>query len=181
MHLVETVVAPLFEVQNEFGLMATLLRLGLRFRYEVILRCSKLLAGLPKTRATAEDVQRVVKQLREAVEKIECDALSRGAENVDRMSVSELFDADADKQAIDEISDKWDDARAKLFSDASPLTLGEIRDVIERMREVNYRFMSLGTRRFHEMVSIRWQTRAASTASADSLRIAPAIVAGVAG
>ena len=161
--------------------MATLLRLGLRFRYEVILRCSKLLAALPKNRSTAEGVEGVVKQLREAVEKIECDALSRGSENIDRVSVAELFDADADKQTIGDISDQWDDARAKLFSNASPLTLGEIGDVIEQMRGVNYRFMSLGTRRFHEMVSSRWQARAAPTASAGSLRAEPAILADVSG
>lgn len=158
-HMVETVVAPLFEVQNEFGLMATLLRLGLRFRYEVIVRAGKLFGALPKNRATPESVQDVLRQLRVAVETIECDALSRGAENIDRMSVAELFDADADKETMDDISDQWDDARAKLFSDATPRTLDQIRQVIEQMRDVNYRFMSLATRRFNEMVSGRWKTR----------------------
>jgi hypothetical protein len=41
-HFVDTVVAPLSEVQNDFGMLATLLRLGLRFRYEVIERFQKL-------------------------------------------------------------------------------------------------------------------------------------------
>ena len=160
-HMVETVVAPFFEVQNEFGLMATLLRLGLRFRYEVIVRSSKLLSALPKNRATAKAAQDVLRELRNAVETIECDALSRGAENIDRMSVAELFETEADKDTMGDISDKWDDARAKLFSDESAHTLEEIRQVIEQMRDVNYRFMSLATRRFNEMVSGRWKTKAA--------------------
>jgi hypothetical protein len=160
-HMVETVVAPFFEVQNEFGLMATLLRLGLRFRYEVIVRCGKLLAALPKNRTTPEDVHAIVVQLRESVETIECDALSRGAENIDRMSVAELFEADEDKQVIGEITDRWDEARAKLCSDDAPLTLEEIRQIIDQMRDVNYRFMRVGTRRFHEMVGNRWKAKAA--------------------
>jgi len=160
-HLVETVVAPLFEVQNEFGLLATLLRLGLRFRYEVILKSGKLLAALPKRETSTEELQKLVTHLRESVETIECDALSRGAENIDRLSVSDLFEAEADKHTMDEISEKWDRARARLFSDEAQLTLSDLRHVVDEMRDVNYGFMTLATRRFHEMVSGRWQAKAA--------------------
>jgi hypothetical protein len=163
-HLVETVVAPLFEVQNEFGMLATLLRLGLRFRYEVILRSGKLFAALPKNHAL-EDLQRIVLQLRDAVETIECDAMSRGAEHIDRASVADLFDDEADKEAIGEISDLWDGARARLFREDATLTLADLRQIFEEMRQVNFRFMTLGTRRFHEMVSTRWMPKPVAAGS----------------
>jgi hypothetical protein len=156
---VETVVAPLFEVQNEFGLIATLLRLGLRFRYEVIVKGTRLLGALPKNRASADDLQDVLHQLRGSVETIECDALARGAENIDRMSVAELFEADEDREAIVTISDQWDDARETLFSDAEPHSFEKVRDVLGQMRDINYAFMSTASRRFNEMVSARWKAR----------------------
>lgn len=158
-HMVETVVAPLFEVQNEFGLIATLLRLGLRFRYEVIVKGTRLLGALPRSRVTADDLEGVLHQLRDSVETIECDALSRGAENFDRMSVAELFETDEDREAIVTISDQWEDAREQLFSDAEPDSFEKVRDVIGRMRDINYAFMCLASRRFNEMVSARWKAR----------------------
>jgi hypothetical protein len=168
-HLVETVVPPLFDVPNEIGLLATLLRLGLRFRYEVIQKCAKLLAATPRSRMKAEDVQDIAMQLREAVETIEWDAASRGAENIDRASVIELFDTEPDKCLIADISDQWDRARARLFATESPPTVDMLAEVIDEMREVNYTFLTLGTRRQHEMVSRRWQSgpaRASRTATA---------------
>jgi hypothetical protein len=103
-------------VQNDFGLLATLLRLGLRLRYEVIEKYSKLLGALPRGRASEEQVQQIRAQLRGAVETIECDAMSRGAENIDRPSLLELFDTEQNKIAIADISDPWDRARAQLLA-----------------------------------------------------------------
>jgi len=40
-------------------------------------------------------------------------------------------------------------------ADPSP----EFVDVLRKMRDMNYRFMHLATRRFHEMVVARWQAR----------------------
>ena len=82
-HLIETTVAPLADVQNDFGLLATLLRLGLRFRFEVIQRSEKALAALPKKKAVPpEALREVVRSCREALETIENDATSRGAQNM---------------------------------------------------------------------------------------------------
>jgi len=92
-HFVETVVAPLAEVDNEFGLLATLLRLGLRFRYEVIemcgraLRMTALLPGGDSAAAAAE----MRTKLCNAIETIENDALSRGAQNFDRAAIIYFF------------------------------------------------------------------------------------------
>ena len=94
--------------------------------------------------------------MRAAVEIIENDALSRGAQNFDRGAVTAIFEPGKDQEAMVGIQDAWDMARALLFrSDPGP-TPQEISDAIDTMTDVNYRFMSLGTRRFHEMVGEMW-------------------------
>jgi hypothetical protein len=157
-HFVETTVAPLFEVQNEFGLLATLLRLGLRFRYEVIERAQRLTDPgrvNPQTGLTAH--AELLAQLRGAIEIIENDALSRGAENIGRGAIAALFNA-SDAEAMEQVQQAWDESREVLFrSDPAP-TVAETNDAIARMRWLNSRFMVLGTRRFHEMVKARWST-----------------------
>lgn len=156
-HLVETAVAPFFEVQNHFGLLATLLRLGLRFRYEVIERGAKQLRGLPRKSAVPpEVVAGVTDQLRKAIATIELEAISRGAERMDRGSIVDLFAWDDDKEAIEVILDEWEAEREKLF--ATELTLAQVKEVVEQMRNLNFRFMHLGTRRFNEMVDSDWRT-----------------------
>jgi hypothetical protein len=153
-HFVDTVVAPLSEVQNEFGTLATLLRLGLRFRYEVIerfRRCAKN-AG-PAGRPVCVDA---VKPLRDAIETIEYDALSRGAEQLDRYAVMAVFDSDEDQATMAAVQDAWADARAALFRDDPPPSPDELARVIADMRALNHTFMTLGTRRYHELVKTRW-------------------------
>ena len=155
-HFVETTVAPLFEVQNDFGLLATLLRLGLRFRYEVIERAERLTDPNrinPKTGQTAH--AELLAQLRGAIEIIENDALSRGAENISRATVLALFNG-ADADAMAQVQQAWDESRALLFRTEAPLSVAETNEAIARMRWLNSRFMVLGTRRFHEMVKARW-------------------------
>jgi len=154
-HFVDTVVAPLSEVQNDFGMLATLLRLGLRFRYEVIERFRKLSrcrVGGANTAPCAD----LVRQLCEAVEVIENDALSRGAEKMDRDAVMGLFESDEDQAAMADVQDSWDEARAVLFSQDPPPSSEDLVRVLARMRVINYTFMTLGTRRFHELVRTRW-------------------------
>jgi len=154
-HFVDTVVAPLSEVQNDFGMLATLLRLGLRFRYEVIERFQKLSrcrAGGGNPAACAD----LVKQLCEAIEIIENDALSRGAEQMDRDAVMGLFDSAEDQATMADVQDSWDEARAALFCRDAPPSSEDLARVLARMRAINYSFMKLGTRRFHELVKTRW-------------------------
>jgi len=162
-HLVETVVARLLDVPGEFGLLATVLRLGLRFRYEVIVPYSKLLGGMLRNRTSADEARDTIIRLRAAVETIECDAFSRGAENIDTPSIIELFDDEADKHGIAEISERWEVARAQLFANDPPLTLDDLRKIMDEMRSINYKFMTLGTRRYHEMVCGQWKPKAPST------------------
>jgi hypothetical protein len=158
-HFVDTVVAPLTEVQNDSGLLATLLRLGLRFRYEVIERFRKL-TSLSARAPDATDGDETLRKLRCAIEVIENDALSRGAENIDRDAVAALFDRPEDQVDIARVQQEWDEARAVLFrADPTP-TPKEVADVIRTMRALNFRFMNLGTRRFHEMVDARWNVAA---------------------
>jgi hypothetical protein len=156
-HLVETVVAPLTEVQNEFGLMATVLRLGLRFRYEVIQKYHYPVADAVKRKKDAgPHVQELRKQICASIEVIENDALSRGAENIQPAAIAELFALDEDQEEISRIQDDWEATRAALFDDKTPPDAAAMRNILQKMRELNYRFMDLGTRRFHEMVTERW-------------------------
>jgi hypothetical protein len=156
-HFVDTVVAPLSEVQNDFGLLATLLRLGLRFRYEVIERYPKLqrAAGPNGQRASADEV---LQHLRTAVEVIENDALSRGAENIDRDAVIALFDDARDQDEMADVQAGWDSARMRLFANDPPPDATASAEIVRAMRGINFRFMALGTRRFHEFVNTRWRT-----------------------
>jgi len=149
-HFVDTVVAPLADVQNDFGLLATLLRLGLRFRYEVIerfLRRANVEEGGPDT----------LRDLRRAIEIIETDAYSRGAQNFDPASVSALFETPEDRQEIAQVRREWEEARCLLFRTNPDPSVVEVASVIATMRRINVRFMTLGTRRYHEMVKARWQ------------------------
>jgi hypothetical protein len=153
-HFVDTVVAPLSEVQNEFGTLATLLRLGLRFRYEVIERFQRRAknAGLAGSQALVD----TVKTLRDAIETIMNDALSRGAEKIDPDTVMALFDSDEDQAAMAGVMGAWEEARQALFRDDPPPAADELVRVIANMRALNHTFMTLGTRRYHELVKMRW-------------------------
>ena len=161
-HLVETVVARLLDVPGEFGLLATVLRLGLRFRYEVIVPYGRLIASMLLNRTSADEARDTITRLRGAIETIERDAWSRGAENIDTPSIIDLFDKDEDKRGIARISERWEAARAQLFVKDPPPTLDDVRKVMDEMRSINYDFMTLGTRRYHEMVSVQWKPRASS-------------------
>jgi hypothetical protein len=156
-HFVETVVARLSEVDNDFGLLATLLRLGLRFRYEVIERFRRLMRTNQQTSNGVQSALDMLAKLRNAIEIIENDALSRGAENIDRDAVALLFNRTDEQDEMVEIQASWDQARVLLFRAEPPPTLPEVSQVIKQMRWINYRFMTLGTRRFHEMVSTEWR------------------------
>jgi len=159
-HFVETVVAPLTEVQNDFGLLATLLRLGLRFRYEVLERFQRLAkAARTNTSDRQAAEQAILRQLRSAIEIIENDALSRGAQNIDREAVAALFEEGKDQDEIAELQDRWDEDRALLFKDDPSPTVQQLSGIITGMREMNFRFMRLATRRYHEMICARWSTK----------------------
>jgi hypothetical protein len=171
-HLVETVVAPLSDVQNDFGLLATLLRLGLRFRYEVIERARRpaQVAG----RTGPEPHEDLLKRLRCSVEVIENDALSRGAQNFDPEAVLALFDREDDQDEIALVQQEWDTARAALFRTDPDPGADEVEAVLGAMRQLNYTFMRLGTRRFHEMVAQAWNPERGRRIGARTRRAPPA-------
>jgi hypothetical protein len=157
-HFVETTVAPLTEVQNDFGLLATLLRLGLRFRYEVVEHFQRSLNAAkakPKPQQPAE-LERILTLLRGAIELIEHDALSRGAENFDPDAVTALFEDECEQREMAEIQALWPDTRTLLFRTEPPLKAADVELGVARLREANFRFMRLATKRYHEMVSSRW-------------------------
>jgi hypothetical protein len=104
--------------------------------------------------------RKILLQLRSAIEVIENDALSRGAENIDREAVGALFEREEDQDEMTEVQGIWDKTRPLLFKDDPSPTAQEVNEIIIRMRDMNFRFMRLATRRFHEMVCARWNTGA---------------------
>jgi hypothetical protein len=154
-HFVETVVAPLMDIQNDFGLLATLGRLGLRFRYEVIERYPRLVRAAALESPDTPDAY-IRQKLRGAIEVIENDAMSRGAENIDPEAVAALFEQHEDQEEMAAIQKIWGTNRAALFKDDPPPNAQEIDTIIAPMREMNFRFMRLATRRYHEMICARW-------------------------
>ena len=147
-HLVPTVVAPLFDVPGDLGLLVTLLRLGLRFRYEAIEHYWKMSRGFKPEKGR-------LAALRCAIEVIETDARSRGAQNFEPGEVVALFEAGADQDAMRAIQATWETVRATLFQEPPP-TAGAMDEAIEALASMNLRFMHLGTKRFHEMVNVLW-------------------------
>ncbi len=92
----ETVVAPLFEAPGDIGLLATMLRLCLRFSYEVIEKYRHVRPGkLPV--CTMGDL---VTEVRDAIEVIENDAQSRGAEQLDEAVAVGLFAASHERDEV---------------------------------------------------------------------------------
>lgn len=75
---------------------------------------------------------------------------------MDRDAVMGLFESDEDQAAMADVQDSWDEARAVLFSQDPPPSSEDLVRVLARMRVINYTFMTLGTRRFHELVRTRW-------------------------
>ncbi len=150
-HFVETTVAPLMEVQNDLGTLVTLLRLGMRFRFEVLERFRKRIKAMGPRELEASRGE-ILKQLRCAIEIIETDAESRGSGKIDRDATVELFDSDDDLHEMAQMSEIWSTVRAKLFHDDPEPTMDEIKEVIAKVREMNFRFLRLVSRRYHEMI-----------------------------
>ena len=79
-HFVNTVVLPLYEVPSDIGILATLLRLALRFRYEVIDKYHRSVESASSVNYAADGERNLLTQLRASIATIECDAQSRGTE-----------------------------------------------------------------------------------------------------
>jgi len=160
-HLVETVVARAGDVDNDFGLLATMLRLGLRFRYEVIERFAGLLGALPHLPPAdaVGETARLQAQMLQAIEAIQCDAKSRGAQNFGPPAVIMLFDDEADRAEIGRTLVDWREAHAALGRTDPGPDAATLQKALAAMKDVNFRFMRLGTRRFHEMVETEWAPR----------------------
>jgi hypothetical protein len=174
-HLVETVVAPLVEVNNEFGLLATLLRLGMRFRYEVIEKYARFNRD---ARASSSDplmIERYVREaLRAAILVIERDAASRGSAVLkDPDALLALFDRDSEREQIESHQALWHRDRALLFKDDPPPTLPQLDAIIANLRSMNWRFMSLATQRCNEIVSTRWSGDSATPVAGRPVQLTP--------
>lgn len=133
-------------MHEDFEILATLLRLRLCFRYEVIERFDRLV------RIRAE----VLRQLREAMERIKNEAFSLGPKESNHTSPLALFHSEEDRKAMEQLHDTWGEARRELFS-RNPLPgRGEVARVLARMLAMNYGFIRLGSCRFHGLIDAGW-------------------------
>ncbi len=155
-HLIETVVAPTAGVPSEIVSLVTLLRLGLRFRYEVIERFRALGQRAPAGTPARDVPQETLAALREAIEVIETDARSRGAEHVEADAASLVFEGAAEQAEMARLAEAWADAREQLFRDEPPPTAEDLVRVLGGMRRINARFMRAASARFEEVVQLRW-------------------------
>jgi len=151
-HFVNTVVSPLYEVPSDIGILATLLRLALRFRYEVIEKYHRSVESASSVDYPAGDELKLLTQLRTAIDTIECDAKSRGAQNITPEAVVALFDEHRDRKQMRELQTGWAETRACLFNDAPQPTLHELCELLGEMHTANRRFMLLASRQFQKLV-----------------------------
>ena len=158
-HFVNTVVLPLAEVPNQFGTLATLLRLGLRFRYEVIEKYEDVVKRATSLTEPQKDRENLLRQVRAAIETIECDAYSRGAEHLDEESVVALFELETEQQQIRDISRRWEHIRARFFNSKDEPGIEEARNLFDELRSINFDFIVLGTRQFNDWVRRTWARR----------------------
>ncbi|HEU4486459.1 MAG TPA: toll/interleukin-1 receptor domain-containing protein [Povalibacter sp.] len=150
-HFVETTVAPLMEVQNDLGLLVTLLRLGLRFRFEVMERYRNRTAGKSRAALDAQH-EELLTQVRSAIQVIMADAQSRGSSNFDREALVAVFDNEEDQSEIVQLQEMWEVAYASIFNERPRTSVDELKQAMDGLREMNFRFMSLASRRYHEMI-----------------------------
>jgi len=155
-HFVNTVVPPLADVPNDFGKLATVLRLGLRFRYEVIEKFEDQLRRASSWNEGPRERPGLLVQIRMAIETIDCDAESRGAEDLSEDSIARLFEPPSEQQRVRDISRRWKEIRPQWFDPNSPLTVQEARHLFNDLRDMNYDFMVLGTRQLQRLVEAEW-------------------------
>jgi TIR domain-containing protein len=152
-HFVNTVVPPLYEVPSDIGILATLLRLALRFRYEVIEKYHRNVESASSVDHSAGDERNLLTQLRASISTIECDAQSRGAQNITREAVVALFDEHRDRKQMHDLLTGWEQTRVRLFDDSPDPTLCELCELLNEMHTANRRFMLLATRQFQKLMN----------------------------
>jgi len=143
----ETVSGSIGDVPTPLGILVTALRMGMRMRYEVL---QKSLAIIARVRG-GEDVGQACEQVRQNIYCIESEAASRGAE-LRRESLGAVFAPGRERDSIMRMYDQWYDLRARLFQAMDDHDPEQGEQALEAMLAMNTSFMTVGSRRYHELV-----------------------------
>ncbi|MEO8629839.1 MAG: hypothetical protein ABI612_17310 [Betaproteobacteria bacterium] len=95
---------------------------------------------------------------------------------MDTESVVRLFKEPDEQAEVREMQQQWKEIRARLFDDEKPVTLREARRLIADLRDINFRFMVLGTRQLQVSVRKSWALKFAPPAKKSTTRKRLALV-----
>ncbi|UCE60367.1 MAG: toll/interleukin-1 receptor domain-containing protein [Phycisphaerales bacterium] len=143
---VEDVSWQLKEIPRDLNTLLTAIVMGTRFRYEVLNPSAR---DMPAPRS--DEARRVCEQIRQDIHNIEVEAASR--ETLDENSLKAVFDNPADKNEVEAIYREWYQIRGNLVSDLENAETDAVAQHINRLIEINNRFMQLGSRRYAEMMA----------------------------
>ena len=123
------------------GHLYQLIRLGVRFRWEIIEPFIRRAA-----RVNDDDAMRFCKQLRESIAAIEEEANIRGYLNED--FVIGAFRDSSDREIVTELFALWGAERNKISRAVEERDLGTLRSTLLGLRSLNGRFMKIVTREY---------------------------------
>jgi hypothetical protein len=131
---------------GDAGTTFNMLRLGNRFRWEVVEPYLSKLLYLPPGRK----VDPVLRLLREGIILIEEEASALGF--LIPANVSAAFDRGDDKQEISEMFTLWERVRDRLFKGIEANDVDEVKQELLALKNLNDRFTEIASRRYHELV-----------------------------
>jgi hypothetical protein len=118
--------------------------MAVRFRYEVLQKYDSRLDSIE----IDETNEGIFKEIREAIEKIEEEAKSRGILKKDLLA--SVFDGD--KTRVCEMFDDWYDVKCKLFEACEKKEADETRRLIQKLLEYNTEFIPMAAKNYYKLV-----------------------------
>ena len=118
--------------------------MAVRFRYEVLQKYDSRLDSIE----IDETNEGIFKDIREAIEKIEEEAKSRGILKKDLLA--SVFDGD--RVRVCEIFDDWYDVKGKLFEACEKKDAAETRHLIQQLLEYNTEFIPMAANNYYKLV-----------------------------
>lgn len=127
----------------DLRILATSVIMASRFRYEVLERYEEWF------RRDGDEAAR--RQIVGAIQDIEQEAASVGL--LDRSGLLRAFDDPEENREIARMFDEWHEIREGLMVDLGKEEWESARQHLARLREMNAVYLSLATRRYHQVVS----------------------------
>ena len=144
---VEEVSGQVGDLPQPLATMMTALSMGTRFRFEAIEN------GLESLRAAGNGAaDTACESIKQSILNIESEAASRGAE-LSEKSLKALFANPQHKTQVEDIYSRWYDIRRELFDAIGRHDVATVKNTVFALRELNASFMTLASRRYHELVT----------------------------